>query len=64
MSVALAPAWSQVLGGKAYAVRRIGSSTYEVWREGKKLGSFEFLPHTAQGPVVSVSDLPRSSRGR
>lgn len=60
MNVALAPAWSQVLDGKVYSVRRVGGSTYEVWREGVKLGSFEFLPHSAEGPVVYVSDGPEA----
>jgi hypothetical protein len=60
MNVALAPAWTQVIGGKVYAVRRIGGSSYEVWRDGEKLGSFEFRPHTEQGPVAYVHDGPEA----
>jgi hypothetical protein len=60
MNVALAPAWSQVLDGKVYSVRRLGGSTYEVWREGVKLGSFEFHPHSVHSPVAEVSDDPEA----
>lgn len=60
MNVALAPAWTQVIGGQLYAVRRIGGSIYEVWREGQKLGSFEFLPDTPEGPVAYVHDGPEA----
>ena len=60
MNVALAPAWTQVIDGKIYSVRRIGGSIYEVWREGQNLGSFEFLPHTEQGPVAYVNDGPEA----
>jgi hypothetical protein len=56
MNVALAPAWTQVIDGQVYAVRRIGGSIYEVWHEDRKLGSFEFLPHTSEGPVAYVHD--------
>jgi hypothetical protein len=54
MSVALAPAWAQIIDGKTYAVRRIGSSSYEVRRDGQNLGSFEFRLHTPRGPVADV----------
>ena len=54
MSVALAPAWTQIIDGKTYAVRRIEGSRYEVWRDGHNLGSFEFRPNTPQGPIADV----------
>jgi hypothetical protein len=60
MNVALAPAWTHVIDGKTYAVRRIGGHIYEVWRDGQQLGSFEFHPHTPQGPVAYVHDGPEA----
>lgn len=60
MNLALAPAWTHVVDGKIYSVKRIGGSIYEVWREGNRIGSFEFLPHTAHGPVAYVHDGPEA----
>ena len=60
MNVALAPAWGQFVDGTFYAVRRVGGSTYEVWREGQKVGSFEFFPHTVEGPVAYISEGPEA----
>jgi hypothetical protein len=60
MNVALAPAWTQVIDGKTYSVRRIGQSSYQVWRDGQDLGWFEFRPHTPHGPIADVHNGPEA----
>jgi hypothetical protein len=49
-----------MVDGKMYAVRRIGAWTYEVWRDGHRLGSFHFRPHNAQGPITYTNDNPEA----
>lgn len=60
VNLALAPAWTIEIDGKVYAAKRLGGFIYEVWRDGERLGSFEFFPQAEQGPTAYVHDGPET----
>jgi hypothetical protein len=45
-------AWTIQLNGKTYSLTVIGRHIYAIWLGTERLGSFEFLPDTGQGPAV------------
>lgn len=51
-----APAWTKVIDGAAYTVKRIGDDRFGIWRDVEELGTFELYSDPSEALRPGYAD--------